>query len=97
MRSGLPAGQATFWIADPITLRRHCEAAVRALIAMPASTASLRLLADQTANVLVGLQRCSEATALLVAAQRAAFSALAASKSTSRLAAFPRQCPAAHS
>jgi len=45
MRSALPAGQATFWIADPITLRSHCEAAVRALIAKPASTASLRLLA----------------------------------------------------
>ncbi len=67
MRSALPAGQATFWIADPITLRRHCEAAVRALIAMPASTASLRLLADQTANVLVGFAAVLEATALLVA------------------------------
>ncbi|MEH2545475.1 hypothetical protein V1283_002120 [Bradyrhizobium sp. AZCC 2262] len=47
MRSALSAGQATFWIADPIASRRRCEAAVRTLIAMPTSTASLRLLADQ--------------------------------------------------
>ncbi len=67
MRSALPARQATFWIADPIASRRHCEAAVRTLIAMPASTASLRLLADQTANVLVGFAAVLEATALLVA------------------------------
>src|SRR5260370_36589904 len=64
MRSALPAGQATFWIADPIALRRRCEAAVRTLIAMPASTASLRLLADQTASVLVGFAGVLEATAL---------------------------------
>jgi uncharacterized membrane protein YccC len=67
MRSTPPAGQATFWIADPIALRRRCEAAIRTLIAMPASTTSLRLLADQTANVLVGLAAVLEATALLVA------------------------------
>jgi uncharacterized membrane protein YccC len=67
MRSTLPAGQATFWIADPVASRRRCEAAVRTLIAMPASTASLRLLADQTANVLVGFAMVLEATAMLVA------------------------------
>jgi uncharacterized membrane protein YccC len=69
MRSTLPANQATFWTTDPIALRRRCEAAVRTLIAMPASTASLRLLADQTANVLVGFAAVLEATALLVADQ----------------------------
>jgi uncharacterized membrane protein YccC len=67
IRSALPAGQATFWLADPIALRRRCQAAVRTLIAMPASTASLRLLADQTANVLMGFAAVLEATALLVA------------------------------
>jgi uncharacterized membrane protein YccC len=67
MRAALPAGQATFWLADPIALRRRCEAAVRTLITMPASTASLRLLADQTANVLVGFVAVLEAMALLVA------------------------------
>jgi uncharacterized membrane protein YccC len=65
--SALPAGDATFWIAHPIALRRRCEAAVRTLIAIRASTASLRLLADQTASVLVGFAAVLEATALLVA------------------------------
>ena len=46
---------------DTIALRRRCEAAVRTLIAMPASTVSLRLLADQTANVLVGFAMVLEA------------------------------------
>jgi uncharacterized membrane protein YccC len=67
MRSAPPAGQATFRVADPIALRRRCKAAVRTLIAMPASTASLRLLADQTANVMVGFAMVLEATAVLVA------------------------------
>jgi uncharacterized membrane protein YccC len=67
MRSALSAGQATFWIADSIALRRHCEAAIQTLMTMPAGTASLRLLADQTANVLTGFAAVLEATALLVA------------------------------
>jgi uncharacterized membrane protein YccC len=66
IRSALPSGQATFWIADPIALRRRCEAAIRTLITMPASTPSLRLLADQAANVLVGFVAVLKATALLV-------------------------------
>jgi hypothetical protein len=32
MRAALTAGHATLWIADPIALRRRCEAAIRALI-----------------------------------------------------------------
>jgi uncharacterized membrane protein YccC len=67
MRSPLPQEQATFWIAHPVALRQHCEAAVRTFIAMPASTASLRLLADQTANIMVGFAMVLEATAVLVA------------------------------
>ena len=43
-------GEPTRWIADPVRLRRICEAAVRTLIALPAGTPSLRLLADQTAE-----------------------------------------------
>src|SRR5690349_20922472 len=43
------------WTADPATLRGICEAAVRRLIALPAGTPSLRLLADQTAEVLAGV------------------------------------------
>jgi uncharacterized membrane protein YccC len=63
-RSG--AGPAR-WIADPVGLRRICEAAVRRLIALPASTASLRLLADQTAEVLAGISHALNGLALLVA------------------------------
>jgi hypothetical protein len=48
---GVPVG----WMADPIRPRRACEVAVRTLIAVPASTQSLRLLADQTAKVMAGI------------------------------------------
>ena len=61
---GVPAG----WIADPVRPRRACETAVRTLIAVPASTPSLRLLADQTARVLDGISDALNGLALLVAA-----------------------------
>ena len=54
------------WIADPVGLRHICEGAVRRLIALPASTPSLRLLADQTAEVLAGISRALNGLALLV-------------------------------
>ena len=38
------------WIADPVGLDRVCIAGVRALIALPAGTRPLRLLADQSAK-----------------------------------------------
>ena len=63
--SGSRAGPS-HWIADPAGLRRICEAAVRRLIAMPASVPSLRLLADQTAEVLGGISRALNGLALLV-------------------------------
>jgi uncharacterized membrane protein YccC len=43
------------WSADPRRLRRSCAAAVRALVALPAGTPSLRLLADGTAEALSGI------------------------------------------
>jgi uncharacterized membrane protein YccC len=55
------------WIADPIGLRRICEKAVLRLIALSASTPSLRLLADQTAEVLAGISHALNGLALLVA------------------------------
>ena len=61
---GVPAG----WMADPIRPRQACETAVRALIAMPANTPSLRLLADQTAKVLDGISDALNGLALLIAA-----------------------------
>jgi uncharacterized membrane protein YccC len=59
-------GDSSVWIADPTGMRRLCNAAVRMLIAMPATTPSLRLLADQTARVLAGLSCVLEGLALLV-------------------------------
>jgi uncharacterized membrane protein YccC len=67
LRSTLDKGEPTRWMADPIRLRRLCDTAVRALIALPANTPSLRLLADQTAKVLAGMSHALEGLALLVA------------------------------
>jgi uncharacterized membrane protein YccC len=61
---GVPAG----WMADPVRQRRACEMAVRALIAVPARTPSLRLLADQTARVINGISDALNGMALLVGA-----------------------------
>ncbi len=56
------------WMADPIGLDRVCNAGVRALIALPAGTRPLRLLADQSAKVLAGISRALNGLALLVGA-----------------------------
>src|SRR5271166_611208 len=54
------------WIANPIGLGRVCDAGVQALIALPAGTPWLRLLADQTAKVLAGVSHALNGLALLV-------------------------------
>ena len=54
------------WMANPIHLRRSCAAAVRTLSILPAATPSLRLLADQAAEVLTGLAQALNGLALLV-------------------------------
>jgi uncharacterized membrane protein YccC len=56
------------WIANPIGLGRVCDAGVQALIALPAGTPSLRLLADQTAKVLAGVSHALNGLTLLVVA-----------------------------
>jgi uncharacterized membrane protein YccC len=66
LRSAPETGAPTRWLADPIRLREACEAAVRALTALPAGTASLRLLADQTAKVLAGAAQALNGLALLL-------------------------------
>lgn len=64
--SAAPApGDAALWAADPSRLRRVCRAAARALIALPADTPSLRLLADQTAAGLFGISHLFNGLALL--------------------------------
>jgi uncharacterized membrane protein YccC len=63
-----PAPDApTRWTADPIGLYRLCEAAATRLIAWPAGAPSLRLLADKTAEALVGVAQALNGLALLVA------------------------------
>jgi uncharacterized membrane protein YccC len=58
--------EATRSMADPAGLLRVCDAAVRTLVALPARTPSLRLLADQTADVLAGISHALNGLALLV-------------------------------
>jgi uncharacterized membrane protein YccC len=59
--------EATRWTADPTRLLRLCDAAVRRLVALPAGRPSLRLLADQTAEVLAGISHALNGLALLMA------------------------------
>jgi uncharacterized membrane protein YccC len=66
LRSVPEAGRPALWIADPLTLRRVCEETVRTLIALPADTPSLRLLADETAKVIAGVLHVLDGLALLV-------------------------------
>jgi uncharacterized membrane protein YccC len=72
LRSTLAQGDATRWTADPPRLRRACAAAVMALVALPAETPSLRLLADGTAEALIGISRALDGLALLTASEQGA-------------------------
>src|SRR5271154_6343664 len=67
LRSVPSQGHATPWVTDPSRMRQLCDAAVRRLIALPAGTPSLRLIADQTARLLAGLSNVLDGLALLVA------------------------------
>ena len=66
LRSIPEQGEPTRWLVDPIGLRQICEGTVRRLIALPASTPSPRLLADQAAEVLAGISHALNGLALLV-------------------------------
>jgi len=66
LRSPAERGSTERWIADPAAVRRHCGRAVRRLLALPAATASLRLVADETAKALLGIARALDGLALLV-------------------------------
>jgi uncharacterized membrane protein YccC len=70
LRSTPRRGDATLWTADPPHLRRVCAAAVRALVALPADTPSLRLLADGTAEALIGISRALNGVLLLTASDQ---------------------------
>jgi uncharacterized membrane protein YccC len=66
LRSAPDSGSPTRWMADPLALRRIYEKGVRTLIALPADTPSLQLLADETARMLAGMLHVLDALALLV-------------------------------
>jgi len=66
LRSGPDSGSPTRWMADPLALRRIYDEGVGTLIAMPADTPSLRLLADETARMLAGMLHVLDGLALLV-------------------------------
>jgi uncharacterized membrane protein YccC len=66
LRSSRASGSRDRWMANPVALRHVCEEAVQTLIALPADTPSLRLLADETAKVLAGVSHVLDAIALLV-------------------------------
>ena len=58
---------AARWIRDPVALYQSCELAARRLVALPAETPSLRLLADKTAETVAGIAQALNGIALLVA------------------------------
>jgi uncharacterized membrane protein YccC len=62
----LRQGDATSWAVDPLPVCQACAAAVRALTALPDRTLSLRLLADRTAEALIGIRRALNGLLLLV-------------------------------
>jgi uncharacterized membrane protein YccC len=66
LQSPSEAGTPARWTDDPLGLQRACENAAHALLAMPARTPSLRLLADQTAKLLGGFAHVLAGLALLV-------------------------------
>jgi uncharacterized membrane protein YccC len=55
------------WTADPIGLLRICEEAGRRLVDLSVGTPSMRLLANNTAQVLTGMAQALNGLALLVA------------------------------
>jgi uncharacterized membrane protein YccC len=67
LRSSAPADQTTPWTENPSGRRAECDAAARALRALPPGSPSLRLLAVHAANVLAGFAAVLDGLALLVA------------------------------
>jgi uncharacterized membrane protein YccC len=67
LRSAAQAGQTTSWTENPSGKRAECDAAARALRALPPGSPSLRLLAEHAANLLAGFAAVLDGLALLVA------------------------------
>jgi uncharacterized membrane protein YccC len=67
LRSSSQRGALEHWIGDPVALHKICELTVRRLIALPAMTPSLRLLADKAAETFAGIAVALNGLALLAA------------------------------
>ena len=67
LRFAAQAGQTTPWTENPSGKRAECDAAARALRALPPGSPSLRLLAAHAANLLAGFAAVLDGLALLVA------------------------------
>src|SRR3984893_4953109 len=67
LRSAAQAGQTTPWTENPSGKRAECDAAARALRALPPGSPSLRLLAAHAATLLAGFAAVLDGPALLVA------------------------------
>jgi uncharacterized membrane protein YccC len=65
LRSTSQPGALEHWIRDPVALHKICELTVRRLIALPAVTPSLRLLADKAAEAFAGIADALNSLALL--------------------------------
>ena len=66
LQSAPAGGDAPSWAVAPSRMRQICAAAMRMYVALPASTPSLRLLADEAAKVFAGLSLALDGLALLV-------------------------------
>ena len=71
LRSEPTQGDAAIWAAEPSRLRLACRSAVKALVALPATTPSQRLMADATAEALLGVSRALDGLSLLADPTRA--------------------------
>ena len=65
LRPGFESADPAGWLTNPVGLRRSYDQGVAALNALPADTPSLRLLADQTAEVVAGVACALNGLALL--------------------------------
>ena len=66
LRSMSALGEAAVWTVDPSKWCKACASAVRTLTSLPANTPSLRLLADRTAEALIGIRLALTGLLLLV-------------------------------
>jgi uncharacterized membrane protein YccC len=65
LRASPVAGGSAIWTSDPEQIRRLCNTAIRALVALRAGEPSLQLLADRTAEALLGVRHAIDALILL--------------------------------